>query len=373
MVKKYISRREFLKKTGTTMLLGSMPFSLTGCNIGGNSQTEVEKSVLFLKKLSDDETVYDNYDLLKEIISEMVQAIYAKKSFFQYGDTVSIKVNLVGIDECLGMSAAQTYVTNPQVVKALGEVFLDFGAGQLAIIEGATSPSDTIEAYSSLGYDEIATYLGAELIDLNVPDPYGEFQHLLIEDGLVYDEIKAHHHLFETDYLVSAAKLKSHSMAGITLTLKNLIGLLPVSLYGLDGTGARIEYVHSPDPKTQIPYSIIDIARLFPIDFAFIDGVSAIDKGEGPWINDISFVQPGLLIASSNSLAADVVGCDVMGFDPKAIYPELPFINCYNHLELASSYNIGSIELENIEMVGDSVEDAVYEYSPPDPITQVYP
>ena len=310
MAKKRIyTRRDFLKTTGSLILLGSMPHSFIGCRSNVVSQPKAEKTSVYLKKLSDAQNSYDDYDLLKDSIREMVQTLYDKNAFFQFGDSVSIKVNIVQTGECLSLPAAQTYVTHPQTVKALGEVFLDLGAGRIAIIEGATIPSDTMQAFSSLGYDEIAAYLGAELVDLNVPDPEEEFQEAILEDGLIYAKVKANRSLFETDCLVSAAKLKCHSSAGISLSLKNLIGLLPVSVYGLNGTGARVEYVHNPDPTTQIPYNIIDLARLFPINFAFIDGISAIDKGEGPWINGVSFVQPGLLVASVDAVAADTICC----------------------------------------------------------------
>jgi len=203
---------------------------------------------------------------------------------------------------------------------------------------------------------------GAEMIDLNAPDPDEEFQEAVLEDGLIYTKVKVHKSLFETNCLVSAAKLKCHSSAGISLSLKNFIGLLPVSIYRLSGTSARAEYVHAPDPITQIPYNIIDLARLFPIDFAFIDGIRAIDKGEGPWVNGISFVQPGLLVASVEAIAADTICCQGMSIDPKALYPTSPFVNCYNHLTMATEYGLGSKNLEDIQVLGNDIDDAVYPY-----------
>ena len=77
-----------------------------------------------------------------------------------------------------------------------------------------------------------------------------------------------------------------------------------IQKYGTNGNGARMQYVHSPDQRTQIPYNIVDIARAFPIDFAFIDGISAIDKGEGPWVKNISYATPGVLVAGDNAVAA---------------------------------------------------------------------
>ena len=60
-----------------------------------------------------------------------------------------------------------------------------------------------------------------------------------------------------------------------------------------------------------------------------------------------------------------------MGFDPEALYPASPFVNCYNHLNVATEFGLGSNELEDIEVLGDNIEDALYPYTPPDPITFV--
>ncbi|MCF6148922.1 MAG: DUF362 domain-containing protein [Candidatus Kuenenia sp.] len=68
--------------------------------------------------------------------------------------------------------------------------------------------------------------------------------------------IMVNNHLNETDCLITVSKLKVHSSAGVTLSLKNMVGLLPIQKYGINGTGARTQYVHYPDQRTQIPYNI---------------------------------------------------------------------------------------------------------------------
>jgi len=368
-----ISRRDFLKKMGNAVILAVFPSHIGACGGDGQGEdvTNKKRYSVYISKFSSYSE--ETYDSLKNTTGEMVETLYNKNPFFSRGDKVSIKVNLVGSTDCLGMSANLTYVTNPIVVKALGEILIDLGASSLFIIEGATQPSDSLQVFSELGYDEAASYLGAQLIDLNKPDPYSSFHEATIEDGLVYSTIMAHEHLFETDCLISVAKLKCHSMAGVTLSLKNLIGFLPIQEYGLDGTGSRIEYVHAPDPTTQIPYNIIDLARLFPIDFAFIDGITAIDKGEGPWAEGISYVTPGVLIAGNNSVATDSVGTFIMEFDPTTVYPNSPFVNCYNHIQLATDYNVGSNILDEIEILGESLSDVTYPYVPPEPSSSNLP
>ncbi|MCR4293277.1 MAG: DUF362 domain-containing protein [Candidatus Kuenenia sp.] len=353
------TRRDFLKGAAGTFALSTFPATFTSYG-----DLQQKKHFVYIKKY----TSYDKNDFqqLKNCIGEMVASLYQINPFFSYGDKISLKINLVATKDCLDLPAGDTYVTNPLVVKALGEVLLDLGAGSLFIVEGSTHPSNTMEAFTELGYDVIASQLKATLIDLNKADPYPDFTQVDIERGLIYDSIAVNNHLAETDCLITVSKLKVHSSAGVTLSLKNMIGLLPIQKYGTNGTGARMQYVHSPDQRTQIPYNIVDIARVFPVDFAVIDGISAIDKGEGPWVKNISYVTPGVLVAGDNAVAVDSIGTAIMGFSPETAYPYPPFVNCYNHIQLASSYGLGSNNLNDIAVLGEKLKDVMYPYTPPD-------
>jgi len=342
-----LTRRAFLKTTGSLLLAGPVFNTLSGC-----VPQEASASV-YLKRFSGGKEIHDNYPVLQDAVKTMVQTLYEEKPFFSTGDSVSIKVNIVATAECLGLPAAVTYTTHPRTVQALAEAFIDLGAGRITLVEGSTMPSDSMEAFAAIGYDAVASYLGAGLIDLNGPAPHSGFQEAALHNGRAFSSISAHRHLFETDCLVSAAKLKMHNMAGVSLSLKNLIGLMPIQVYGRNATGSRTPYVHVPDAKTQIPGSIVDLARLFPVDFSFIDGISTIAGGEGPWVPAVSFEEPGLLIASADPVAADAVACVSMGLDPGAVYPASPFSSCENHLHLAARYGLGVCALERITIVGD--------------------
>ena len=251
------------------------------------------------------------------------------------------------------------------MAKALGEVIRDLGVGRIQFVEGSTIPCDTNEVFASIGYDKVASYLDAELLDLNVAAPYGSFSEIEIEGGLALASVKVNHNLIETDCLISLGKLKCHSSAGVSLSLKNLIGLLPIDVYGSNGTGSRIETVHAPEVKTQIPFTVVDLARLFPADLSFIDGITSVERGEGPWVKDIAAVSPGLLIAGRNSTAVDSVCTRLMGFNSETDWPQSPFSTCFNHIKLAAQYGLGPYLLDDIEVYGESIGSVMYPFAPP--------
>src|SRR5207253_429155 len=74
------------------------------------------------------------------------------------------------------------------------------------------------------------------------------------------------------DLIVSVAKMKTHHWAGATLSMKNLFGLVPGSMYGWPKN--KLHYLG-------IPESIVALSRQFPNTFAIVDGIVGME-GNGP-------------------------------------------------------------------------------------------
>jgi hypothetical protein len=184
------------------------------------------------------------------------------------------------------------------------------------------------------------------------------------------------------------AKLKNHITAGVTLSMKNLFGITPNSLYGteagsedaLDGRGV----LHSPvglekiklpglkpgitsiDPTWRVPRIVADICTARPIHLAIIDAITSMSGGEGPWCSEagpLKFTSPGILIVGLNPVSTDAVGTAVMGYDnPRAVRGVKPFHFCDNHLLLAEQAGIGIADLSQIDVRGLPIEKARYPY-----------
>jgi uncharacterized protein (DUF362 family) len=113
--------------------------------------------------------------------------------------------------------------------------------------------------------------------------------------------------LAETDWVVSIAKLKTHHWAGVTLTMKNLFGLMPGSYYGW--------------PKNVLHYaglqeSILDIAATIRPQLAIVDGIVGME-GDGPILGE---AKPcGVLVVGANPCATDATAARIMGVDPSQI------------------------------------------------------
>jgi uncharacterized protein (DUF362 family) len=95
-----------------------------------------------------------------------------------------------------------------------------------------------------------------------------------------------------------------------------------------------------------------------------IDGIKTVEAGEGPWIETMAPASPGVLVAGKNPVATDAVSAAVMGFDPTIAYPSAPFLRSDNHLSLADAMGLGPHRLEEIQVVGATIDEVRYDFEP---------
>jgi uncharacterized protein (DUF362 family) len=281
------------------------------------------------------------------------------------GGRVAVKVNLTGgtcFQPPAGVSAIESYFTHPEVVRALGELLLDAGARELLIVEALF----TKDSYALFGYDEVATALNATLIDLNDPDPYNDFAIAPVGEGwFIYESFALNHILEEVDAFISVAKMKCHSDAGVTIAMKNLVGLVPVEHYRLETDHWWRSALHGASHETQarLPRVILDLNRARSIHLALVDGIKTAEGGEVPR-GSFNPVEPGVLIASKNPVCGDAVAAAVMGFDPSIDPPNEPFLRGDNYLNMARDLGLGTNRLGEIEIVGAAISEVRREFQP---------
>jgi uncharacterized protein (DUF362 family) len=139
------------------------------------------------------------------------------------GKSILLKPNLVDyIDEV-------EINTHPLVVGAAVECFRRLRAAQVTVGEGPGHQRDTNLLLYETGLGAILKKLAAPFIDLNRDD--------LVKVRLKVNcsglkEIWSPKTVMNTDFIVSIRKVKTHHWSGVTLSLKNLFGVVPGSKYG---------------------------------------------------------------------------------------------------------------------------------------------
>ncbi|HUU22084.1 MAG TPA: DUF362 domain-containing protein [Phycisphaerae bacterium] len=309
--------------------------------------------------------------------------------------TVAIKVNLTGMswDPCFGLPAYETYQTHPNTVAALCAALSDAGARRIVIVENLYWRDPFEKIVGKLGWDVKGIQsAGGQRVSFEDTRNRGAFRGYsrfkVPWGGYIYPAFDLNERFEKTDVLVSLSKLKQHACAGVTMTVKNMFGATPCSLYGNnapdeeglvhrtemfhagkkrvpDGVPAELDHGLRRHPFVRVPRIVADVYGARPVDLAIVDGIRTLRGGEGHWNRGIGLVEPKLLLAGRNGVCTDAVGTAVMGFDPKAPHGTFPFQGD-NHLRLLASVGVGSNDPGRIEVAGVPLKEAVFPFrSPP--------
>ena len=91
--------------------------------------------------------------------------------------------------------------------------------------------------------------------------------------GLIHRAVYLHREVADVDAVVSVAKLKAHGTAGVTMSVKNMFGILPYSYYG----STFRNFMHTN--YYRLIRVIVDIATTLRPDLAVVDGLIGSNFG----------------------------------------------------------------------------------------------
>ena len=158
----------------------------------------------------------------------------------------------------------------------------------------------------------------------------------------------------ECDEFISLAKMKNHAFMGITLSLKNLFGLMPGEPRGHTRT-----YFHH---LVRMPYMLADLGRIFNPTLNIIDGlVGQAGQEWGNGLDEGPAVEADTLIAGDHTIATDACGAHLMGHDPQSDWLIPPFHRDRNSLKVAAEGGFGTVDLDEIDFESE-VEPPVGEF-----------
>lgn len=258
---------------------------------------------------------------LKDIISRGIQLV----KFDVKGKRIILKPNLVEFDPNGVIN------THPAVIEAAMGSFKSLGAREVVVGEGPGHRRDNEYLLTASGIYDVIHEHRVRYVDLNADDVRltklrSSFTNLR--------ELYLPETLFNADLLVSMPKLKTHHWAGVTLSLKNMFGVVPGSVYGWPKNALHWAGING---------SILDINSALPIpQFAIVDGIVGME-GNGPLQGQAK--QSGVLVLGDDLVAVDATAARLMMIEPRRI----------EYLEMADHF-LGNISRERIELVGERLE-----------------
>ncbi|HEX3107112.1 MAG TPA: DUF362 domain-containing protein [Terriglobales bacterium] len=239
------------------------------------------------------------------------------------GKSVVLKPNLV---DYIPGNAINTH---PLLVAAASECFRKLGAKQVVVAEGPGHQRDTELVISESGYTPMLRECGIRFVDLNRDElikvrlraDYSGLKQLWLPRTVVF-----------ADFFVSMPKIKTHHWSGVTLSMKNMFGVVPGTRYGWP---KNILHWHG------IQECILDICATVPIHFVIADGIVTME-GNGPL--DGSPRPLGVVVLSTDPVAIDATCARLMGLAPDRVA----------HLKEAAKF-LGNSSLDLIDQAAEDL------------------
>jgi len=207
--------------------------------------------------------------------------------------------------------------TDPRIVSAIIDYLRERSGDKIDIIiaEADASAMRTKYAFRMLGYTKLAQEKSVKLLNL-------------CECERVEKEVVVNHRKFtlpvakpmlSADLLINVPKFRTHRLTNVSCCLKNMFGAIAIPR----------KIVYHP----HLNEVIVGINKLIKPHLAVVDGIIALGKNP---------IKMGLVLASEDQLAVDVVAARLMGYSPQRI----------RHMTLARREGVGfseNIKVEGVE------------------------
>ncbi|NIO02192.1 MAG: DUF362 domain-containing protein [Candidatus Latescibacteria bacterium] len=252
------------------------------------------------------------------ITMEAVNALGGMSAFVSKGDIVLIKPN-IGWDR----TPEQAANTNPTVVATLIELAYKAGAKKVKLFDNTCNSAR--RCYKKSGIAEAARESGA---DVSFVDDK-KFMKVKI-NGEKLKEWPVHKEALEADKIINVPIAKHHTLARLTLSMKNLMGII----------GGRRNLLHQ-----KIDTNVVDLAAFFKPTLVVLDAVRILTANgpQGGNLKDVTIMNT--VAASCDQVAIDSYGATLFGMTGDS----LP------HVREAHTRGLGEKDLSKVRIVERTV------------------
>jgi uncharacterized protein (DUF362 family)/Pyruvate/2-oxoacid:ferredoxin oxidoreductase delta subunit len=236
------------------------------------------------------------FEGIEQPAHRVIEQVGGMSSVLKGAKMAILKPNFVA-----GRSAETGSTTSFALMKAVAEEVRACGA-EPVLCETPGTEFDREATYTILGVEKFCADNGIRILRI---DPEGGEQDWEEVQPTGAKKLRRFHipRILAEACLINLPVLKTHVVSTMTLSMKNCMGILP-----------------RPDRRSMhtfgIDQSIVDMNRGIKPDLTIVDG-SVGQDGEGPLYGDKADLQ--VLVAGRDSLAVDLVCCQVVGVKPRDI------------------------------------------------------
>ena len=259
---------------------------------------------------------------VKEAVRQAVNLIGGLR--VRAGSHVVIKPNI-----CHSKNPFKMVLTDPSIVEAVVEIVKE-RTNRITIVESDNIAGTAEKRLAESGYLRWVDEWDVNFVNLSED----EVEEHKIE-GLT---LKIPKTMLEADYVVNLPKMKTSGPTLVTLSMKNMFGVL---------ANRNKKSLHKYLDRV-IPY----ICKVVRQDLIVVDGVVAME-GNGPLVGNP--VDLGIVVAGDNPVAVDSVCTRIMGLEPEEV----------GHIVNGWKMGLGEMKLEKIRVLGESISSVQRRFEKP--------
>lgn len=274
------SRRQFLKGSLTCLAAHGLIHPVYNAHAASKREGKPHISV------TEGSGPYDNTVLAVQLLGGM-------SAFVTKGARVLIKPN-IGWDRRVEQAAN----TNPSVVHALSEMCLEAGASKVLILDRTCN--DARRCYRTSGMLDMVEGISSPAVSLEYVNK-NRFLKTDIPRGIAVRRWPLYEEALKADVLINVPVAKHHSVSGLTLGMKNLMGLM----------GGNRGMFHAG-----IGQKLADLTSVITPDLTVMDATRILVRNgpTGGRIEDVRVLDR--IAASTDPVAIDAYGTTLFGMAP---------------------------------------------------------
>ncbi len=302
-----MKRREFIRKS-------------VGAGIVGSALTFTGYNKLFGSAVSDSESPYDlvavrggEPDIM---FDRAIDALGGLERFIKKGQTVVLKPNM-----SWDVPPERGANTHPGLMSHIVKKCLEAGASRVYAFDNTCD--NWVRSYRNSGVEDAVNDAGGRVLPANTEDYFKEVE---VEKGKRLTRAKVHELLLDSDVYINIPVLKHHGATGITITLKNLMGVV-----------WDRRYWHNND----LQQCIADFGTWYrKPDLNIVDAYRVMMRNGPRGVSVDDLVEMKALIASTDMVAADAASASLFGTEPSEV----------GHIKIAHEMGVGNMNLEELSI-----------------------
>ncbi len=264
----------------------------------------------------------DSYDLAAirggepdAMFDEAIKALGGMSKFVKKGQTVVVKPN-IGWD----VSPERAGNTNPLLVNRIIKHCFDAGAKDVYVFDNTCD--NWRRTYTNSGIEKAAKDAKAKIVSGATENYY---QKVTVKQGKKLKEAKVHELILSSDVFINVPILKHHGSADLTISMKNLMGIV-----------WDRGYWHRND----LHQCIADFTSFRKPDLNVVDAYYVMKRNGPRGVSKTDVVTMKSQVVSSDIVAADAAAAKLFGKEPDNI----------EYIRIANEMKLGAIDLDKLNI-----------------------